>query len=166
MKCEELLRQEPGYWYVAPFSLCRSCCELTPLPYPNLPQTDQDQLALSQESDLLTWPPDGWSLALACCECGRVETVGPQDLLAEIVQRRSSGKFHDSATFFAVEFPCADTRCKAPQTIHADSGGRSERELIRLFRDGFVHGALACGHPLNTVPEVFYKTRRILERLW
>jgi hypothetical protein len=166
MKWSELHGQEPGFWYIAPFSECASCYELTPLPYPNLPQTDQDQLRTLSESDLLTWPSDEWSLVLGCCECGLVDTVGRPQLLPDVVQHKTSGRFHDSSTFFAVEFPCANTHCKARATIHADSQGRSEQELIELFRSGFYRGTLPCGHALAAVPERLYTARRILERLW
>jgi hypothetical protein len=65
-----------------------------------------------------------------------------------------------------MKVPCGNKHCKSLQTIHADSGGRSEKELISLFRAGFFRGELPCGHPLSSVPERFYKVRRILERLW
>ncbi len=139
MTFEDLHGRDGEYWFYAPFLTCEFCPELTPLPYPNLPQTDQDQLRSARDSDLLTLPPDGWSLTLACCGCGRVQNRSSPDIFCEVVRHTSSGRFHDEATFYAVEFPCGDRRCQAPQTIHVDSPGRSERELISLFRDGFLH---------------------------
>jgi hypothetical protein len=156
----------PPYWYQYPYLHCYKCGEQIHLPYENLPQTDQAVGLLISDTDLLESPADEWSAVFGCRECGRVDSYGTKDIFVGIVDKAFQGRYHDDATLFLAEFPCANRSCTIPAKLYVDIRHGTEKDLAELLKSGFFLGNLSCGHLIGSVPLFHCKIRRILQRLW
>ena len=155
------------YWHVQPtIDACVNCGESIPLPYARIPQTDSAEWHGPEDKNQLEWPPDAWSLTYACQACGCVAKYGTADVGCQSSLKQSEGRYRDRATCFCVQFPCGNTRCKAPATVYVDSPNGIEADALSFFRSTKPHGQLLCGHEIATVPTELYKIVRVLQRLW
>ena len=162
---------QDSYWYEAPFLSCGiepyhvGCASAIPLPYDNLPQTDHELLR-SQETSQLVLPLDEWQVFSGCRDCGLVAIRGRAHLDADIVAKESEGRFRADAPLHVVEFPCANTSCKAPAKMYVDIPDGTVEGLLAEMKEGRFHGVLPCGHPIKPVPSQKCAVRQVLNRLW
>ena len=156
------------FWYVAPFIWCVDCMKPIRIPYPSIPQTNHDQWSGTEYISPLVSPPDSWRVLLGCRECGLIGTYSEEDLGESVVEKTTLGKFQSETNCYSVELRCAQAACKSPSILHADmKDGETERDLIRLLRANFFHGALPCGHELMPIGEALYRdAHRVMNRLW
>jgi hypothetical protein len=161
------------FWYEAPFLQCApaphgsgpGCVYSAPLPYENLPRTDDERL-WSQNISQLEWPSDEWRVFSGCRHCGLVAIRGRAHLVSEPVVKKSEGRFRNDVTLHYVEFPCANTGCKAPTKMYVDIPDGSVEGLLAELRGVKFHGILPCGHPIKPIPSQLCRIQQVLNRLW
>jgi hypothetical protein len=158
-----------GHWYQAPFAVCRNEYfshangDGFPLPFDNLPQTNQDELFSPQGKTPLVLPPGGWSAMIGCFECGLVETYGADDVEDEVVERQSEGIFHNDCVCFCVQAQCGDPRCQGKTEWYVDISGATESDLRRRLQENHFFGKLLCGHDIRTtVNKTSFRLHRVM----
>jgi hypothetical protein len=164
------------YWYLAPFLGCHNTDfhyprggegMRIPLPFDNLPQTDEDQLFESEEGDRQVLPPDGWSTTFGCFSCGLVDNYTGDDVFGDVVPKRSLGRYHSDGVCICVEAQCADRRCKAPAKWYVDISDATENDLRQRLQRRDFFGKLPCGHEIRTMLDTTsFRLYRIMNRLW
>jgi len=152
------------YWYLAPFIGCRNGTfhfrknaeEMRfPLPFDNLPQTDEDQLFAEEDGDRPVLPPDEWSAMFGCLACGFVDNYTADDVFGDVVPKQSLGRYHSDGVCFCVEVRCDDGRCKLPAKWYVDISGATEDDLRqRLQKVTFSESsrAVTISEPLSINP--------------
>jgi hypothetical protein len=152
--------------FAAPEIRCSKCFASLPLPLGILPKTTFDEVFYTEYESQISFPPDGWSATFGCPRCGRVKRYGADDVFEVMGARGNAADYHDSASLFSAQFPCAQLHCKAAATVyvHIESGGPTE--YLKRLRGGFFQGKLPCGHDIAAVPEKYYRIERISTPLW
>jgi hypothetical protein len=164
------------YWYLAPFIGCNNHTfhfpkggegMRFPLPFDDLPQTDEDQLFGEEDGDQQVLPPDGWSAMFGCFACGLVDNYIADDVFGDVVPKRSLGRYHSDGVCFCVEARCDDARCKLPAKWFVDISGATENDLQQRLRQGHFFGKLPCGHDIRTtLDKSSFQIYRVMNRLW
>jgi hypothetical protein len=152
------------FWYEGPFLMCCNHHEPAPLPYAILPRTDEE--LWSEDTSQLELPPDGWTIFFACRDCGLVATRGHDRVVSKIVPKLTESVFRNDATLHVAEFPCAETRCKAPTKMHVDIRDGTVEDLLAELKGLKFHGVLPCGHPIKPIPLGRCRVSPVTARLW
>jgi predicted RNA-binding Zn-ribbon protein involved in translation (DUF1610 family) len=156
------------FFYLAPAILCHQCRSPIELPYSNLPQV---QIRSDGELRLLAGdppelPPEEWSATFGCRTCGHVTTYAGRAATTVPIQKWKEGSFQSGRGVYRAEFPCGDTRCKAPASMYVDIGEGNANDVIQLLRSAHVQWTLPCGHEIRAAPERYYKISPVMRRMW
>jgi len=120
-----------------------NACQNIPLPFPILPAAG---------GGLPGWPPDGWSKNFACIDCGHVYVYAKADVYWVTVPKLSAGQFRNETNCFSVELRCGRKGCAIPVKFHIEIFDKTEDDLKRDIRKGFVGNWPSCGHPAIADP--------------
>jgi hypothetical protein len=159
---------EELYLYQTPLIICKNSrnwslgpqyeqsdniCRQIPLPFPNLPSADDDPPE---------WPQDGWSKTLLCIECGQVHVYVKKDVRWwGCVEKASVGQFRNETNCFYVELQCEHKECRTHVKFHVEIFDKTEGDLRREIKKGFVGLWPSCGHPARSRPNCNVKIRDI-----
>jgi hypothetical protein len=158
------------FWYLAPFVFCKNEYFRHdggfPLPFDNLPQTDNERM-YTEEAYQQVWPPDGWKATFGCFVCGLVEVYEADDVEDSIVLKASEAVYHSDGVCMCVEVQCADRYCKTPDKWYVDISGATENDLRQRLQQGHFFGKLPCGHEIRTtLDKSSFQIYRVMNRLW
>jgi len=161
-----------SFWYLTPFAFCKNQYFRHknggfPLPFDNLPQTDEERIYGPEEEYQQVWPPDGWKAKFGCFACGLVEVYEADDVDDSLVLKESEGVYHSDGVCMCVEVQCGDRHCRTPDKWYVDISGATENDLRQRLQQGYFFGKLPCGHEIRTtLDKSSFRIYRVMNRLW
>ena len=141
------------YWqYSAPAIQCKNRrnlfyfpehCRWIPLPFRNLP-TGFERLS--------DWPDAGWKRIVGCIDCLQLHEYEKENVFWVSLRKSSQARFRNETNCFFVKLECAHRGCLISVEFHIEIFDKTEADLRRVIKKGFVGEWPSCGHPALAAP--------------